>query len=673
MTEKEILKEKLEKLSFIVENISDIIIDSEKENLEAVKNKLTGDNSVSIGITGVIKAGKSTLLNAILQKDILGTAIVPETANLTTIKYAKEEKATILFWNKKEWNEIIENSKTDENLKEWLEKTNDAIDNISAYITEDGKKEDIGLDELPKYTSAKKKYGSLCNIVKNVELYTPLKYLEDGVEIIDTPGIDDPVVRREQITQEFLTDCDIMVHCMNAGNAFSAKDASFVIDNIVSKNIYKLLFVFTRIDTLSNIGELESIIQRAKDELKTKFEQYKDGNEFLTKKFSNILDRVEVVAVSGKDALNHRIGKESKTNLSLEDSHIDELEIILDRLLFEENPKYKILFSNSKENLLDIAKQSIIFFNEQESLKSKSLEELKEQIEKLKENKKSFEQSSIKLIEKIKTTKKDFQTSLQQSANNSLSEVSNIEKKVFNEVERYLYKIFADGDKPEEDKIKDIIETIIKSNIMEIIEKHQESILNNMTFYLKDISNSYKNSFDENIFDNIEQYNFNFDRLFGDGFLAKSMILGASGFTGFGATLLSGILIANPITAGAIGIGVALGGKAILSTYTENKKNKEIAEIMKKVENSLSKIFKDLNQTISETLNKSEIKILKEFDEISLKPYNEIKNKLNELEKSLNKQIVLVEEDTKNLEEYQKNIRKKWTIFKENIKILEEL
>ena len=43
----------------------------------------------SVGITGVINAGKSTMLNALLGKELLGTSVVPETANLSIIRYSE--------------------------------------------------------------------------------------------------------------------------------------------------------------------------------------------------------------------------------------------------------------------------------------------------------------------------------------------------------------------------------------------------------------------------------------------------------------------------------------------------------------------------------------------------------------------------------------------------------
>ena len=622
------------------------------------------NNKVSIGITGVIKAGKSTLLNAILHRDILGTAVVPETANLTVLKYSDEEKAKVYFWNKSEWDEIVENSKNDEDLEEWLEETEDEIENLSSYICDNSKIEDVNLDELSQYTSAKNKYGKLCNLVKYVELYTPLKYLQDGIEIIDTPGIDDPVVRREKITQNYLIDCDVMVHCMNSGQALTLKDVNFIIDNIITNNIYKLILVITRKDQISS-SELNDVIKTVKQSLNDKFDEYKDGNETISKKFENILDKIEIVALSGKDALNHRIGKSDKTKLSIEETGIDELENTLDTLLFKENPKYNILVSSSTQEILNISNSSIEIFNAQEELKSKSLNELQEVLEELKSNKLNFENESKTLLSNIDDTKKDFEDSLEDSYKRVIQDISNIQNSIFNKVENYLYEVFQDGNKPDEDRIKGIIETNIKSNLIEIMTKYQDELQEDLKFYLKDISRNYQNYFNANKLPvKIENYNFDFDKLFGDGILYDVASFGIGGAIGF-----FGAMILGPIgVVGAILISI-FGGSA----YTNSKRDEEVNQIMKKLDKNLSKVFKNILKDINSKLENGNSEILTNFNKISLEPYNQIQLQLKNLEKGLSKQIKLSKDNEKELKSYREEITKKHNLLIQNISKLQEL
>ncbi|MEZ4693446.1 MAG: dynamin family protein [Aliarcobacter sp.] len=42
-----------------------------------------------------MNAGKSTMLNALMGKEILGSAVVPETANLTIVKHNTTDTAKV--------------------------------------------------------------------------------------------------------------------------------------------------------------------------------------------------------------------------------------------------------------------------------------------------------------------------------------------------------------------------------------------------------------------------------------------------------------------------------------------------------------------------------------------------------------------------------------------------
>lgn len=62
-----------------------------------------------------------------------------------------------------------------------------------------GKKKRDSLDNLIEYVGADGKYVA---ITKSVTIYYPKDWLK-GVEIVDTPGFNDPVVSREIRTQDF--------------------------------------------------------------------------------------------------------------------------------------------------------------------------------------------------------------------------------------------------------------------------------------------------------------------------------------------------------------------------------------------------------------------------------------------------------------------------------------
>lgn len=203
------------------------LLDNEKTFLEALAaaKKRSNETLFNIAASGVINSGKSTLLNALLNKSVLGASKVPETINLTILKYSKDSFARVNFYT---LDELLALGVSSENLP--------------------SKSVDIGIDEIKNYTSSSSKTA---NLVKSVELYDDLELLKDNVCIIDTPGIDDAVVLREQITTNFMRECDLLAHLMNASQSATQKDALFLKKCLENSHIVRLAVVLTHADELS--------------------------------------------------------------------------------------------------------------------------------------------------------------------------------------------------------------------------------------------------------------------------------------------------------------------------------------------------------------------------------------------------------------------------------------
>ena len=95
-----------------------------KDFIDELKEAKTylNNQKFSIGITGVMNAGKSTMLNALMGQELLGSAVVPETANLTIVKHGKPS-AKVFYWNKEEWNKIEKTAESIESIKEFVKET----------------------------------------------------------------------------------------------------------------------------------------------------------------------------------------------------------------------------------------------------------------------------------------------------------------------------------------------------------------------------------------------------------------------------------------------------------------------------------------------------------------------------------------------------------------------
>ncbi|GAA9265496.1 hypothetical protein HpHA225_11400 [Helicobacter pylori] len=79
------------------------------EELEKTPKEMQAkDRDLKVGIIGCVKAGKSSLLNALIfeGKDVLPKAATPMTASLTILKYAQNLSAQAQFYSQKDILEI---------------------------------------------------------------------------------------------------------------------------------------------------------------------------------------------------------------------------------------------------------------------------------------------------------------------------------------------------------------------------------------------------------------------------------------------------------------------------------------------------------------------------------------------------------------------------------------
>ncbi len=463
-----ILKASLEHIiSELKEDISSKLVFQLDETKEYIDNQ-----KFSIGITGVMNAGKSTMLNALMGKEILGSAVVPETANLTIVKHNSTENAKVYYWNESEWNKIVKSSEQLDSMKDFVAETNAIFgDKLQSYIKAKSRYDEIGIDELSSYTSAEASEKK-CNLVKYVELGSNLDFLSDGIEIVDTPGLDDPVIQREEITKEYIGACDMMLHLMNVSQSATLKDVEFIIDALLYQNISKLLVVITRADTVSK-EQLDEVIAYTKSSIKKQLEsQNKDS------KLDYILNTIKFIPISGKMALLHRTGGQEealKAGFSLEDTGILEIEAYLTDTLFGSNSqKGELVVQSSKKQLLRVIEKEIDSLNYELKLLAKSKDELEIELETFKKKKEKNTKLLTAMGEDIafyKSDTKNYIESLETFLEAELIDLQNIIKqRVVSDV-RYSFE--KTKKRPQNSRIKVIVETAIKDGIIDVIRDYR--------------------------------------------------------------------------------------------------------------------------------------------------------------------------------------------------------
>lgn len=439
--------------------------------LENTHNYLN-NQKFSIGITGVMNAGKSTMLNALMGREILGSAVVPETANLTIVKHNPTDNAKVYYWNEQEWDRIKKSASQLESMKDFVEETNRIFgDNLKNYIRPVSRFDEIDIKDLSSYTSAEAS-GKKCNLVKYVELGSKLDFLSDGIEIVDTPGLDDPVIQREEITKEYISQCDMMIHLMNVSQSATLKDVEFIIDALLYQNISKLLVIITRADTVSK-EQLEEVIKYTKTSIEKQLKaQNKDSQ------LDYILKTIRFIPISGRMALLHRTGREKEAldaGFTIEDTGILEIEkYLMDTLFGTNSQKGELVVQSTKNQLQKVIEKQISFNNYELTLLSKSKEELEKELEEF--NKKKAVNTRIfqamsEDITYYKNDAKSYINSLETFLESELIDLQTIIKqRVVNDVKYSFEKMKK---RPENSRIKVIVETAIKDGIIDVIRDYR--------------------------------------------------------------------------------------------------------------------------------------------------------------------------------------------------------
>lgn len=276
-------------------------IDEQRE--KDIVNKIDND-TLCIGVIGQMKCGKSTFLNSfVFNDDVLPAATTPMTAALSIITYGTDKKIVAEFYSENEWAEqkmtaerTIDEDMSDSEIsrikaaKELIEKSG-KLSSLNSYL---GKTQDDKFENLIEYVGAD---GKFVSITKSVTIYYPEEYLK-GVEIVDTPGFNDPIVSREERTKEFLKKADVVLLILYAGRPFDATDRDILFKNVKSCGVGKVLVGINKYDIPYGNGESEDqIVEYVSQEILKASDEL--GDEYL----KDILYNTEPIPFSAEMAL----------------------------------------------------------------------------------------------------------------------------------------------------------------------------------------------------------------------------------------------------------------------------------------------------------------------------------------------------------------------------------
>jgi GTPase SAR1 family protein len=188
-------------LDIDTDDTSESLIASE---LSMVRNELESTR-FTVGVFGLIKRGKSTLLNALIGREVSAMRVTPETAVPVYVSYGETPEAIVHF--------------------------------------ADGTRRHIDVDEVHRYTSQKENANNRLGVT-HVEQQVPVGFLRNGTRLIDTPGLDDAEAD-EVYTERTLQELDIVdagVVVFLSPPTVGATEMRFLTD-VVSRDLRKTFLV----------------------------------------------------------------------------------------------------------------------------------------------------------------------------------------------------------------------------------------------------------------------------------------------------------------------------------------------------------------------------------------------------------------------------------------------
>lgn len=504
---------------------------SKSQELENAILEMEQDNRVlKIGIVGRVNAGKSSLLNALVfdGKNILPKSATPMTAALTKLEYGERTEAFVDFYTQDDidnlkmefdkYNKKFENLKFQEieklsklrlnklKVKELDEENKKDIEQKAESIANREIKNDdklfacydqynrikqsmVNINDLENFKNIEAENIELLNnklyefvgangkympFTKSVTIKINDEKLKD-IEIIDTPGINDPITSREERTKQLLKYCDVILIVSPSGQFLSNEDIE-LLDRISTKEgVQEIYIVASQIDNQlygsekeENQGDLSRVLKSISSNLTRHLKETISKQKELYPYQSKLFDKLMKNDVLHSSGATYGILKDFNNKENWDDN--------LNHVWQNLNENYKDYFSDEEsakshlKNLSNIEKVNEIL---------SEVKIRKEEI--LKERKDNFEKTKLEAIFKYKESlQKEIKNNINLIQNSDINEIVNKKNnllKIKVESSEALNNTYEDILESFEFEIKDLLTSKVKSHFKQSKEdiKNSES------------------------------------------------------------------------------------------------------------------------------------------------------------------------------------------------------
>ncbi|MBQ8508472.1 MAG: dynamin family protein [Clostridia bacterium] len=376
------------------------------EKIKALKEKNQSKN-FKVLVMGEFSAGKSTMINALIGEPILPERALTATAIITEIKYGADKKA-VIYPIKGRW------------------KGGDAPF-------------EVPVTELRKYLLINHNIGDsdgkdantmegnvIASPFERAEVFMPLDILKDGVEIIDSPGLNDPASHGD-ITHKYLPNVHAIIYCVNGLRAYSQSE-KVVIENLILKHYTTPIFLVTRYD---NVCEDNENSGGDPEELeifrKTVTADLAKHTDLVKPQYTSMLDGNGIFFVSSRDAKKAKHSSPWNTDLLKESGYQDFERYLSDYLI---KCKGDELSKMIVEGIRTVGNDAIKSLNEQYNAADLSLEEFEQRIKDVKARMESAKAQAELFVE-------SFELELENALTELKSTCKAMPKEAFDQVDKW--------------------------------------------------------------------------------------------------------------------------------------------------------------------------------------------------------------------------------------------
>jgi len=187
-----------------------LLADGARRDLLDARTRVCEDR-FNLVVLGEFKRGKSTLINALLDRDLVPTGVVPLTSVVTVIGAGPRDRLVVRY--------------------------------------ADGRGLERPVEELDEYVTEARNPGNRLGVeLARVELNHEL--LRAGLELVDTPGIGSIHSHNTEAARDFLPRVDAALCVLDAGQPLSEAEQQLIVD--AAQRVPKLLVIINKIDHLDD-------------------------------------------------------------------------------------------------------------------------------------------------------------------------------------------------------------------------------------------------------------------------------------------------------------------------------------------------------------------------------------------------------------------------------------